>query len=71
MPKDNANDKTYQELTTELDETMLKLQASELDVDQAVELYETGLALVKQLEEKLASVENKITKLKASANPEA
>lgn len=71
MPKDNANDKTYQELTTELDETMLKLQASELDVDQAVELYETGLALVKQLEEKLASAENKITKLKASANPEA
>lgn len=64
MPK---TDKSYQELQSELDETLLKLQASELDADEAVKLYELGLALVKQLEAKLASAENKITKLKASS----
>ncbi len=62
MPK---SDKTYQELQAELDEILLKLQASELDAEEAVKLYESGLAITKQLEAKLASAENKITKLKA------
>lgn len=57
-------EKTYQELQVELDEILLKLQANELDAEEAVKLYESGLAITKQLEAKLASAENKITKLK-------
>lgn len=62
MPK---IDKTYQELQAELDKIMLKLQADELDVDKAAELYEQGLSVVKQLKVKLAAAENKVTRLKS------
>lgn len=57
--------KTYQQLQSELDEVLLKLQSTELDADEAVKLYESGLKLVKQLEIILKSAENTASKLKA------
>lgn len=65
MPK---TDKSYRELQAELDDIMLKLQDGELDVDQAVKLYEQGLAVVKQLEAMLAAAESKVAKLKTSVS---
>lgn len=56
--------KSYQQLETELDEIILKLQ-SEVDADAAVELYKKGLKLVKELRRFLDNAENAVTKLKA------
>ena len=63
MPK---NDATYLELNTELDGILSRLQSGNLDIDEAVQCYERGTELVKQLEAYLKQAENKITKLKAS-----
>ncbi len=56
----------YKTLSTELDTIMDKLQSSDVDIDDAVRLYERGMTIVKQLETYLKTAENKVTKLKAS-----
>lgn len=55
----------YQELKTELDDVMSKLQQEDLDVDEAVKLYQRGLELVQQLEKYLKTAENSVKQLKA------
>lgn len=55
----------YKSLNEELDEVLAKLQSDDLDVDEAVGLYERGIAIIKELENYLADAENKVTKLKA------
>jgi exodeoxyribonuclease VII small subunit len=59
--------KDYQELNLELDEVLAKLQQPNVQVDDAVKLYEQGLALIEQLEKQLATAENTIEKLKLAA----
>lgn len=59
-------DISYQTLQAELDAVMAKLQDPEVQVDDAVALYEQGIKLVAQLEKHLAQAENKLTKLKAN-----
>jgi exodeoxyribonuclease VII small subunit len=59
--------KDYQELSLELDEVLAKLQQPNVQVDDAVKLYEQGLALIEQLEKQLATAENTIEKLKLAA----
>jgi len=54
----------YQTLSAELDELLAKLQSNDVDVDQAVALYERGMAIIKQLEAHLKTAENKVTKIK-------
>lgn len=56
----------YQTLSTELDEIMDKLQAEDVDVDEAVKLYAKGTQLVAALEQHLKEAENTITKIKTS-----
>jgi exodeoxyribonuclease VII small subunit len=56
---------TYQELKVELDQVMSKLQQEELDVDEALKLYERGLQLVQELEKYLKTAENSVKQLKA------
>lgn len=58
----------YQTLRAELDEVMAKLQADNLDVDEAIKLYERGLTLVKDLENYLKTAENTVQKLKSRFN---
>lgn len=53
----------YAELSRELDGIIEQLQAAEVDIDEAVKLYERGTTLVKELEKYLKTAENKITKL--------
>ena len=54
----------YQTLSAELDELLAKLQSNDVDVDQAVALYERGMIIVKELETYLKTAENKVTKIK-------
>lgn len=58
--------RNYQELSTELDTVLEALQAPDLDVDQAMELYERGQKVVAELEKYLQSAENKIRNLSAA-----
>ncbi len=56
--------KSYQELKTELDAVMQWFESDELDVDEALEKYEQGRALIVELEAYLKTAENKVTKVK-------
>jgi exodeoxyribonuclease VII small subunit len=58
-----ANDQT---LSAELDGVLARLQDPDIQVDDAVTLYEQGLKLVAELEKHLKKAENKLTKLKLS-----
>lgn len=55
----------YKSLNRELDEILVKLQAEELDVDEAVGLYERGIKITKDIEAYLQEAENKVSKIKA------
>ena len=52
----------------ELENIMVKLQAEDIDVDEALKLYERGLELVKQLNKYLKTAENTVQELKARFN---
>ena len=54
----------YQTLNAELDGVLAKLQDPDVEVDEAVKLYEQGTQLIAQLEKHLKQAENKLTKLK-------
>ena len=52
----------------ELENIMVKLQAEDIDVDEALKLYERGLELVKQLDKYLKTAENTVQELKTRFN---
>jgi exodeoxyribonuclease VII small subunit len=54
----------YQTLSQQLEEVLADLQRPDVQVDEAVKLYEQGLALAAELEKHLQEAENKIEKLK-------
>lgn len=58
---------SYQELSEQLDDLLARLQHPDIQIDEAVELYEKGLALVEQLETHLKQAENTVEKLKLKA----
>jgi exodeoxyribonuclease VII small subunit len=51
---------TYRVLMAELTQLLSDMQSSELDVDQAVEKYQRGQKLIKQLSAYLVLAENQI-----------
>lgn len=55
----------YKALNQELDDLLLRLQAEDLDVDEAVKLYDRGIAITKELEAYLEQAENTVAKIKA------
>jgi len=59
---------TYQTLSAELDGVLAALQQPDIQVDEAVRLYEQGQKLVKQLEALVAQAENKLTKLRVQTD---
>ncbi len=61
MPKETDD---YQTMQTKLDAVMADLQRPDVQVDEAVRLYEEGLKLVKQLTTHLERAENKLEKLR-------
>jgi exodeoxyribonuclease VII small subunit len=60
MPKKEIN---YKILSSELDEVLVKLQDTATNLDNAIELYKRGQAIVKELETYLSQAENVIRKL--------
>ncbi len=62
---------TFQDLQRQLDEILDRLQAPDIQVDEAVKLYEQGLAVADRLEAHLKQAENRITELKLRAQPDA
>lgn len=63
MPK---NDKSYQELDAELEDITLKLQSSDVDLDEATKLYERALIVLENLETHIKTAKNKVSQLKAA-----
>jgi exodeoxyribonuclease VII small subunit len=72
MPKKKTTPKqpaaSYQALKAELDTVMDELQREDLDVDAALQHYQRGLELVRQLQHYLETAENKVIELKAKFN---
>ncbi|HSX35524.1 MAG TPA: exodeoxyribonuclease VII small subunit [Patescibacteria group bacterium] len=58
----------YQSLSQELDNVLAALQQPDVQVDEAVKLYQKGLELAAALEATLKTAENTITQLKLQAN---
>jgi exodeoxyribonuclease VII small subunit len=54
----------YQQLRQELDTVLTELQREDLDVDKALEYYQRGLELSRQLNKYLREAENKIQDIK-------
>jgi exodeoxyribonuclease VII small subunit len=65
MTKSKSTKPDYQSLKTELESVMTKLQDEDLDVDEALSLYQRGLELVQQLDSYLKTAENTVHELKA------
>lgn len=61
----NSDKPSYQALASELDDILVELQQTDLDVDVAVKKYERGLTLIKELEQYLGEAENRVSELKA------
>lgn len=55
--------KKYEELIGELKEVVRKMEDSNTSLDEMITLYEQGMVLVKQCEDRLAEAEVKITEL--------
>ncbi len=55
--------KKYEELIGELKEIVRKMEDSNTTLDEMVTLYEQGIILVRQCEDRLNEVEVKITEL--------
>jgi len=64
MAKQSAD---YQTMSAQLETVLTKLQSPEVQVDEAVALYEEGLRLVVALEKHLQQAQNKIETLKLQA----
>jgi exodeoxyribonuclease VII small subunit len=64
MPQAKKSRPNYQQLREELDDVLTELQREDLDVDKALEYYQRGLELARQLEKYLADAENKIRDIK-------
>ncbi|HSX33952.1 MAG TPA: exodeoxyribonuclease VII small subunit [Candidatus Saccharimonadales bacterium] len=64
MPKKTSS---YQELSEQLEAVLAKLQSSDVQLDDAMQLYEQGLKLVTALEMQLKDAENTITRLQLQA----
>lgn len=58
--------KTYRELSLELEAIVVQLQREDLDIDEALQGYERGLTIIKELEAYLKTAENKVTQLQAT-----
>ncbi len=57
-------EKSYQELSQELELVLSEMQLDDVDVDRSAALYEKGMELIKKLEDRLKTAENKIEKIK-------
>jgi exodeoxyribonuclease VII small subunit len=64
MPKNKPP--TFETSFKELDETVRKLEAGELSLEDSISLYERGMALAAQLEQLLEQAELRVRKVQPS-----
>ena len=64
-----AKPEAFEKLYARLEETVAKLEVGGLPLEQAIALYEEGMTLARQCQERLDEAELKITKLKESFAP--
>ena len=64
-----AKTEPFERLYARLEETVAKLEAGGLPLEGAIALYEEGMTLARQCQERLDESEQKITKLKESFAP--
>ncbi len=65
MPKTKTP--SFEDAFHELDETVEKLEAGELTLDESIALFERGMQLAEQLEQQLEHAELRVRKLQPSA----
>lgn len=65
MAQAKKSTKNYQTLNDELQLTISDMQREDMDIDKAIQLYDRGLQIIKELETYLLTAENKINELKA------
>ncbi len=58
------NELDYRALSDELDALLTNLQRTDIQVDEAMKLYEQGLQLIERLERRLKQAENELVRLK-------
>ena len=63
LENENPNE-SFEQLLTKLDETVRKLEAGGLSLEQCTDLYEKGLRLARECTEKISAAELKITKIR-------
>ena len=63
LENENPNE-SFEQLLTKLDETVRKLEAGGLSLEQSTDLYEQGLKLARECTEKISTAELKITKIR-------
>lgn len=63
MDKQKSNFK-YSEAIAELEEITNYLESSDVDLDEAIRKFDRGSDLAKQIEDHLASAENKLKSIK-------
>ena len=64
MPRDKTV--TFEQLYAELEQHVEKLEQGGLSLEEAIAVYEEGMALARRCQEQLDAAELKITKLKQS-----
>ena len=63
-----SKEMSFEELMTKLEEITTKLEKDNLNLDESVELFEEGMKLSKQANEKLDNAEKRITVLLDTEN---
>jgi exodeoxyribonuclease VII small subunit len=56
---------SYTDMKAELDDLILSLQRDDIGIDEALESYERGLKLLKDIESYIAQASNKIKEIKS------
>lgn len=64
-----ARQETFEQMYTRLEAAVTKLEAGGLPLEEAIELYEQGMTLARECQERLDNAEVKITKLRESFAP--
>ena len=62
--ENEKSNESFEQLLTKLDETVRKLEAGGLSLEQSTGLYEQGLKLARECTEKISAAELKITKIR-------
>lgn len=62
----NIDDSDYAALSARLSEVVAEIQSTDVQVDEAITLYEEGMMLVEKIQTYLEGAENRIKKVKSS-----